>query len=127
MNVIDPGRSYELNAGIVLQFIETDGGTKIRDGTTIEEVLAALIHRVTEAYQVVPCRETVHALYLLHEALMRFRMRTARRVSAKVEGTNQLHDSEIDIDRFTLLTGVMRTELDGSRAPFEELPESQCA
>ena len=91
MNVIHPGRSYGLSAGIGLHFIQKGGAKLIRDGTTNEEVLEVLIHRVTEAYRTVPCEESIRALYLLHEALRVFRMRTARRVEARVEGTHQPH------------------------------------
>jgi hypothetical protein len=125
MNVIDAGRSYELNAGSVLHFVQRDAATKVRAGTTNEEVLEALIHRVTDAYQLVPCQETVRALYLLHEALMAFRQRTARRVSARVEGTNQPHDSEADCERFARLKSILRNE--GDEALFEERAESRCA
>ena len=126
MNVIEPGRSYELNAGSVLHFIQKDAA-KIRAGTTNEEVLEALIHRVTDAYRLVPCQETVRALYLLHEALMAFRLRTARRVGARVEGTNLPHDSEADCERFARLKSVMRTEGDEAGALLEDLAESRCA
>ena len=127
MNVIDAGRSYELNAGSVLHFIQRDAATKIRAGTTNEEVLEALIHRVSEAYQLLPCQETVRALYLLHEALMAFRLRTTRRVSSRVEGTNLPHDSEADCERFARVKSVMRTEGDEASALLEDLAESKCA
>jgi hypothetical protein len=103
MNVIDPGRSYELDAGDVLHFLQMDGSTVLRDGTTNEEVLEVLIHRVTEAYQAVPCQETVRALHLLYEALMAFRLRSERRASANVEGTRRPHDSEGASERCTRL------------------------
>ena len=92
MRVIDPGRSYELSAGIGLRFVQKDGGRIVRNGTTNEEVLEVLIHRVTEAYQALPCQESIRALYLLREALASFRTRTARRVDARVEGTYQPHE-----------------------------------
>jgi hypothetical protein len=92
MKVIDPGRSYELNAGIGLSFLQKDGSRVVRNGTTNEEILEVLIHRVTEAYQTLPCQESIRALYLLREALAAFRTRTARRVDARVEGTLQPHE-----------------------------------
>lgn len=93
MKVIDPGRSYELSAGIGLNFVQKDGGRVVRNGTTNEELLEVLIHRVTETYQTLPCQESIRAIYLLREALAAFRLRTARRVRSNVEGTHQPHDA----------------------------------
>jgi hypothetical protein len=92
MKVIDPGRCYELGAGVGLTFMQKDGSRIVRQGTTNEELLEVLIHRVTEGYQTLPCQESIRALYLLREALASFRTRTARRVDARVEGTLQQHE-----------------------------------
>ena len=92
MKVVDPGRVYELAAGNGLAFLQKDGGHVLRNGTTNEEVLEVLIDRVTEAYQALPCQETIRALFLLREALAAFQARTARRQDARVEGTRQAHD-----------------------------------
>jgi hypothetical protein len=92
MKVVDPGRSYELAAGNGLVFLRKQEGRIVRDGTTNEEVLEVLIDRVTEAYQTLPCQESIRALYLLREALEAFRTRAARRMHANVEGTLQPHD-----------------------------------
>lgn len=92
MKVVDPGRTYELSAGNRLRFVQKEGGRVTRNGTTNEEVLEVLIHRVTEAYQTLPCRETIRALHFLGEALAAFQARTAVRVRANVEGTRQPHD-----------------------------------
>ena len=89
MKVIDPGRDYELSAGNGLAFLRKEGDLLVRDGTTNEEVLEVLIHRLTEGYQAVPCGETIRALYLLHATLAILQVRTARRVNAQVEGTQQ--------------------------------------
>jgi hypothetical protein len=127
MNVIDPGRSYELSAGTTLHFVRKDGGSSTSNGTTNEEVLEVLIHRVTDAYQRVPCRETVHALYLLNEALMAFRLRTKRRVRANVDGTDRSHDSEAESERFARLESVIRAERNESREPWADLAEIRSA
>ena len=92
MKVVDPGRVYELSAGNGLVFLQKDEGKLVRQGTTNEEVLEVLIDRVTDAYQVLPCQETIRALFLLREALATFHARTDRRVDAKVEGTHRPHD-----------------------------------
>jgi hypothetical protein len=87
MNAIDRGCSYRLAAGNRLVFVRKTGDLMVQDGTTNEEVLEVLIHRATEAYATLPCLETIRALYLLREALAAFRTRSARRVSAGIEGS----------------------------------------
>jgi hypothetical protein len=96
MKVVDTGRAYELSAGNRLRFLQKEDGKITRNGTTNEEVLEVLIHRVTEAYQTLPCRETIRALHFLGEALTAFQTRTAIRVRANVEGTRQPHDPATD-------------------------------
>lgn len=96
MKVIDPGRVYELTAGNGLRFLQKEDGRIVREGTTIEEVLEVLIDRVTEAYQTLPCQETIRALYLMREALAALQARTERRIHAKVEGTRRPHDPAPD-------------------------------
>ena len=95
MKILDPGR-YELSAGNTLQFLQKEDGKVIRDGTTNEELLQVLIHRVTEEYQRLPCKESIRALHDLRHALVTFRMRTARRRAANIEGTHQPHDHVAD-------------------------------
>jgi hypothetical protein len=92
MKILDRGRRYELSAGNHLAFLQKGGDNVVRDGTTNEEVLEVLIDRTTEAFQTLPCEESIRALYLLQEALAAFRSRTARRVAAGVEGTQQPHE-----------------------------------
>jgi hypothetical protein len=92
VKIVDPGSIYELSAGNGLVFLRKDGGTTVRDGTTIEEVLEVLIDRVTEGYQRLPCQESIRALYLLREALATFQARSHRRMDANVEGTLRPHD-----------------------------------
>ena len=96
MIVIDPGRRYELAAGNGLVFIQKQCDSVVRDGTTNEEVLEVLIDRVTDAYQRLPCQESIRALYLLREALAAFQARSARRASAQVEGTYRPHEPVVE-------------------------------
>jgi len=107
MTVIEPGHRYMLNAGTALQFVRKLGAPS-GDGTTNEELLEVLIHRLTEAYQAVPCEETVRALYLLHETLLAFQLRADKRASAGVTGTSLPHDSEADRERFARLKSAMQ-------------------
>jgi hypothetical protein len=71
-------------------------------------VLEVLIDRVTDAYQKLPCQESIRALYLLHEALAAFRTRSARRVDANVEGTLQPHDPIVETPDVLHGTAVSR-------------------
>jgi len=91
MKIIDPGRVYELAAGNGLVFVQKEDGRTVHDGTTNEEVLEVLIHRVTEAYQRLPSQESIRAAHFLREALGALRQRTATRVHLKVEGTMRPH------------------------------------
>jgi len=96
MKIVDRGCTYELSAGNHLAFLQKGRDSVIRDGTTNEEVLEVLIDRTTEAYQTLPCEESIRALYLLQEALAAFRSRTARRIAAGVEGTRQPHEHRLE-------------------------------
>jgi hypothetical protein len=92
LNIVARHGRYELDAGNHLTFLKKVDGEMVRHGTTNEEVVELLLDRVTEAYKTLPCRESVRALYLLRELLTTFRLRTARRVAAMVEGTRQPRD-----------------------------------
>jgi hypothetical protein len=87
MKVIDPGHAYELSAGNGLRFMRKAGGRVVRNGTTNEEVLEVVIHRLTGGFELLPCRETIRALFLLREALNALQERSERRMDAGVEGT----------------------------------------
>ncbi len=91
MRVVDSGHVYELTAGNRLTFVQKDRGEVIREGTTNEEVLEVLIDRVAQAYERLPCQESIRAMHYLKEALASFRERTARRARLKIEGTFKPH------------------------------------
>jgi hypothetical protein len=57
------------------------------DGTTNEEVLMALIHRLTTLNDKMPGKENEMAIDKLQEALMWLNLRTTRRQERGVEGT----------------------------------------
>ena len=58
----------------------------VHDGTTNEELLKVLIHRLTEMGKKFPCRENSLAITKLDEALMWLEKRTADRKARGVEG-----------------------------------------
>ena len=58
----------------------------IHNGTTNEEVLKMLIHRLGEMGKKLPCRENSLAITKLEEALMWLEKRTADRKARGVEG-----------------------------------------
>lgn len=95
-----PGHLYELanfenkeQPGQKLQFIHkepaAEGSTELKtiaDGTTNEEVLAALIDRMQFLQSKFPCRENAIVITNLEESLMWLNKRTADRVKRNVEG-----------------------------------------
>lgn len=104
MNPITPGYKYDLanrgGSGIqVLQFEQrepsqfvTNGPralTTVEDGTTTEEVLAALLHRTIHLNQLLPCPDNFLIAHHLELALTLLNNRTADRMKRGVEGTAQ--------------------------------------
>lgn len=100
MKCIDDCHSYRLGAfmtkddSIPLNFYRmAPDGTKV-DGTTNEEVLRALIHRLNFLNKEwmggkFACRENSLAITKLEEALMWLEKRTSDRVTREVEGTQE--------------------------------------
>lgn len=97
MLIIDPGHRYELESvdeggSQMLQFIqkeERDGElVTIENGTTTEDVLAALIDRTKFLDEKVPSAENKVAIEHLEAALRALEARTADRTEREVEGTN---------------------------------------
>lgn len=101
--VVGDGHLYELEnfdqktaPGQTLKFIEkvpvvdeanNPAGLKtVMDGTTNEDVLKVLIHRLGVLGAKFPCRENSLAVTKLEEALMWLNQRTANRVARGVEG-----------------------------------------
>lgn len=96
MRVIHEGYIYGLEAfdggdEQQLAFIEKedrDGQfVTVSDGTTNEEVLKVLIHRLTYQSKKLPSRETSIAITKLEEALLWLQKRTQDRIARGVEGT----------------------------------------
>lgn len=101
MRVVDKGHTYALDKvedptrGIAVRFIkkqEEDGEliTK-QDGTTNEEVLRMMIHRLEYLQEKLPCEENEFALTGLRHALGALQLRQKKREKQEVEGTNQPH------------------------------------
>ncbi len=100
MNVLVPGHVYELayfensEYSQRLSFIHKQPSKDdpqgplelVEDGTTNEEVLAVLIHRMKFQYSKFPSSETEKAITKLEEALMWLEKRTADRKARNVEG-----------------------------------------
>lgn len=98
--VVTDGHLYELEnfeaknePGQVLKFIEktpTEGDptklTTVMDGTTNEDVIKVLIHRLRCLGAKFPCRENSLAMTKMEESLMWLNQRTANRVARNVEG-----------------------------------------
>jgi hypothetical protein len=98
MQEIIPGHRYELanHEGVAppqqLQFIQKEPGENpgelvtIRDGTTNEEVLRMLIHRLKFLQNAFPCRENAIVITHLETGLLWLEERTKNRVARGVEG-----------------------------------------
>lgn len=102
MKVQVPGHTYELSnfenkdqKGQTLQFIHKEPIAPahpelktISDGTTTEEVLEALIDRMTFLQSQFPCKENACCITHLQEGLMWLEKRTSDRIKRQVEGKN---------------------------------------
>lgn len=93
MHCLDDGHNYEL------QYVEGTGTDFVRfcrkvsgkltvNGTTNEEVLLMLIHRLTEINKELGCIENEGAILCLRLALGWLEERTINRTYRKVEGTD---------------------------------------
>jgi hypothetical protein len=109
MKAIDDGHTYELAAGNRLSFVRKDGGIVV-EGTTYEEVLTVLIHRLTEAYSRLPCEESIRAVHFLREALAALEDRTAKRVRAGLEGTERPHSAKVSSQHDFLSACVLEVD-----------------
>ncbi len=88
MTVIDPGHDYWLDAldggaPVRLTFVKREGprypgNVGTHGGTTLQEVLRALIERSNYVNAQIPCPETTLAIGLLQSALYLFEARAAR-------------------------------------------------
>lgn len=87
MTVIEPGVSYDLHEGQYLEF------GPAANGTTNEEVIEVLIHRLRWLNQKLPCRENSLALTKLEEALHWLGARGRNRAAQGVTGTSAPHAS----------------------------------
>lgn len=96
MQILVPAHKYELSsmdgtAPQVLTFIrkeQQDGKfVTVEDGTTNEEVLAAVIDRIKGLNEKAPCRENSICLTHLETALLWLEKRTRDRHARGVEGT----------------------------------------
>ena len=100
MKSLVAGHTYELAnfenkdvEGQKLQFIhkepKEEGSTElvtISDGTTNEEVLEALIDRISFLQSKFPCKENACCITKLQEGLMWLEKRTSDRIKRNVEG-----------------------------------------
>lgn len=89
--------NFESNECQTLLFIkkeEVDGELiTVQEGTTNEEVLEVLIHRLKILMEKLPSRETALAITNAEQALMWLERRTKNREDQGVEGTHKPHSS----------------------------------
>lgn len=95
MQVVDPGHQYKLatidgDLDVILTFVKREGpgfpgNVGHHPGTTVQEVLRALIDRCGYLYNQIPSAETESAEDLLKTVLMLFEIRAARRHERKFD------------------------------------------
>lgn len=100
MKALYPGHAYLLNdldpsvPGQILSFVRKEKQGEefvtVSNGTTNEEVLAAMIDRMNCLQGKAPCRENAIVITKLEEALMWLNKRTADRIARGVENTPKL-------------------------------------
>lgn len=102
MKELKEGHSYELGSyqieGVncetqILHFMKKVNGTMTMVGTTNEEVLKMMIHRIKYLQKKMPCHENNQAVLKLEECLMWLNYRTHKRLVQDVEGTDIPHKS----------------------------------
>lgn len=98
MHCVDEGHVYELNnyqnnQAQELTFLKRVNGELVYDGTTNEEVLAMLIHRMKYLNTKFPCRENSIVITKLEESLMWLNHRTKLRIEQGVETKDIPHKS----------------------------------
>jgi hypothetical protein len=99
MKVIDPGHVYECNqlggGTQTITFIKRSSGAVTYEqewaGLQTQEVLRALIDRTKFLNEILPCSETIEALYHLRMSLYWYEVRAYRRKSDKVNRTEFKH------------------------------------
>jgi hypothetical protein len=90
---IDKNHIYTLAGNNHLRFMKKSDGQLVYEGTTNEEVLEILLHRIRGLNAQFPCEENREALAHLGIALSWLNVRTKRRVAQGVEGQDKLHAS----------------------------------
>jgi hypothetical protein len=99
MKVIDPGHTYELahldgDDVTILRFVKRTGpnypgNDGSREGTTMQEVLRAVLERCAYVNRQIPCAETKAAMEHIAEAIRLFEVRAARRHGRKLPTREQ--------------------------------------
>src|SRR5712675_2116787 len=98
MYCIDPGHSYELlmldgiSTGCLLTFVKRvgdkfPGNTTSYPGTTMQEVLRAVIDRAEYVNNQIPCKETQEVIRLCTEAVFQLEKRAAIRHGREIDFT----------------------------------------
>lgn len=90
---IDSQHIYQLAGNQHIRFMKKVGGELVYDGTTNEQVIEVLLHRITGLNEKFPCFENEMALEQLKTALYWLNARTKKRVAQGVEGQDLPHHS----------------------------------
>lgn len=91
---IDEGHVYKLVGNQHIRFMKKVDGQLVYEGTTNEELISVLLHRISALNEKFPCSENMHAISALGGALHVLQLRTQRRIAQGVEGQDAQHLSE---------------------------------
>lgn len=90
---IDENHIYGLLGNQHVRFMKKVDGKLVYDGTTNEELLEVLIHRVQGLNNKFPCMENMNAIAQMGMALEWLKSRTTKRIKQNVEGQDIAHVS----------------------------------
>ena len=99
MQCTEEGHIYSLEGNQELRFLKkekVEGQAELKTvytGTTNEEVLEVLLDRTKNLNSKFPCIENQNAITHMEQALHWFNLRTSKRKTQGVEGTNETHKS----------------------------------
>ena len=68
IKILEPAVAYELEGGQVIRFVKCENGTRVADGTTNEQVMDVLLHRLREQNRRLPSRYNSLAITAIEEA-----------------------------------------------------------
>jgi hypothetical protein len=88
---IDSGHIYQLAGNQHIRFMKKSEGKLVYEGTTNEELISVLLHRLEILNNNFPCKDNMDAIASLGASLQHLQRRTKKRVEQGVEGQDLSH------------------------------------